>query len=189
MTLPDTASVGDSGHVTDHNLIVDELGRLETDKLDVATATGTYRTIAGRHARAYVSGTVSLTSGTVTTIPLAAETHDTHTMHDTVTNNSRIVLNRVGVWLVQGQVSFVANSTGIRQVRIQVNGALGTYGAYVATPAAASPFLTLLNMSTVVKTTVTTDYVELTGFQNSGGSLDVNAGPSETWLSAIWIGE
>lgn len=46
MTLPDTASVGDSGHVTDHNLIVDELERLETDKLDVATATGTYLTQA-----------------------------------------------------------------------------------------------------------------------------------------------
>lgn len=122
-------------------------------------------------ARVTHSTTQSLSTATVTTLSFDTEHYDTWAMHDTVTNNSRLTAVKPGVYLVGGHVEFPANATGQRGLYIYLNGA--TYLAYAIHDAAAANE-TAVTVSTVDSFNVG-DYVELRGYQSSGGALNVNA--------------
>lgn len=70
--------------------------------------------------QAYATGTTSLTANTYVTVAYAAENWDTDTMHDNVTNNSRITFTTAGKYVV------IANSATTSPVvfgnRIRLNG-------------------------------------------------------------------
>lgn len=111
---------------------------------------------------------------TWTSITFTAEDIDSHNGHSTAVNTSRYVAQVNGVYLLGGGMWWAANSTGVRIGRWAKNGSL-LVGSGVEVPTivggqvgvAYKPYLVTLNVS---------DYVELQGWQNSGGNLDTYVG-------------
>lgn len=122
-------------------------------------------------ARVTHNANQSTTTGVSFTLAFNTERFDTDTIHDTVTNNSRLTCKTAGKYLVTGNVSFAANATGIRQLQIKLNGAT-TVGAVGWS--ASSAGTTDLVVVTLYDMAVN-DYVELIAAQNSGGALNVLA--------------
>jgi hypothetical protein len=124
-------------------------------------------------ARVYHNANQSTTSGTPLLLALNSERFDTDTIHDTVTNNSRLTCKTAGVYAIKGTVRFASNSTGARTLAIKLNGT--TYLAYTQTNAVSSGSLaTILNIATTYAMAVN-DYVELEATQSSGGALNVES--------------
>ena len=127
-------------------------------------------------------------------VDLDGEDYDTDTMHSTSTNPSRVTLTRPGIWFVsavseaQQGAATVVNSTGLR---IGVNGT-GFRNAKIvdASGSGSTGFYNyFMNVSAIVFTSTTTDYVELEMRQDSSVSLVVGYGSSQTThLCATWLG-
>lgn len=73
------------------------------DSVDINGTTIDHKAIACRMTRSSTLGSV-VSGGTVTTVPFTSEDYDTHTLHDTGTNTTRITVNKAGVWGVYGTI-------------------------------------------------------------------------------------
>jgi hypothetical protein len=129
--------------------------------------------------RVYHNATQSLTSGTETALAFNTEIQDqagnaADTMHDNVTNNSRLTCRYAGIYHVTGNIQFAGNATGSRILFLRVNGTASQYHAYVAIPASTT-VPQVLHVSCDISLAVN-DYVQLFAQQDSGGALNVNAG-------------
>jgi hypothetical protein len=120
---------------------------------------------------------MNITTATVTAVGFTAEDHDSDSLHNNATNNSRILLNQIGRWSVWYVARFDANTAGAREAYMCVNTAgVGTgatrYGWAGASPhsptGAVFPYL---HGYDEIEATATTDYVELFLYQSSGGTL------------------
>lgn len=131
----------------------------------------------------------SVASSAWTSITCDASTVDTYGMHSNSTNNSRATAQVAGWYRPAGSAAFAANGTGARGSRFAKNGAavLGT--------ASFGPPLTTGNASSLPAVSLPVllavgDYLELQGFQTSGGVLntftasDVNSAFTVSWLHA-----
>lgn len=120
---------------------------------------------------------------------LNSERYDTDTMHSTVTNTGRITINTAGVYELFGCIEFAANATGIRGIRLAINGNTAT-GDIASNywPSNGAVIGTALSISSIWKFAVG-EYVEVAAFQNSGGNLAIqrldSASPE---FAATWIG-
>ena len=141
-------------------------------------------------AYAWQSTTVSTTTSTSTLMPFQSEVFDVvqsgdSPMHDTSTNNSRIVVRTPGKYTITGQVTFDNNGTGVRQAFIRLNAA-GAAGGGTQVTLANAPALTAVPTSVplaiVTIPLVAGDYVELFGWQNSGGALGTTIGQGLTFM-------
>lgn len=120
-------------------------------------------------------------------IPFNAEDFDTHALHDVATNNSRIVLNQVGIWEVGWSVPWLISTgyTGGSDLEIAVvkNGTWGgspqslTSGAAtvedfesVSVDAGGTSVRPMHHGSTLVRATAITDFVELGAFCDVTGT-------------------
>ena len=111
---------------------------------------------------------------------------DSNSLHSTVTNSSRITLPDAGLYLVVGQFRWESNATGVRRIYLMKNGAstIGTeeYVTYFQNDTSIDdwymPFVWCATFSAA-------DYLEVRGYQTSGGNLDVKA--SGSYFSAIRI--
>lgn len=123
----------------------------------------------------------SHTSGTALLLTWDTEAYDTDTMHSTVTNTSRLVATTAGTYTVNARIAFASNATGIRYLDLRKNAAgavaSGTRIAFDANTAVGSSTVTVVNVAIDV-VLAAADYLEVFGFQNSGGALstDVSAG-------------
>lgn len=127
---------------------------------------------------AYHNTTESISSATWTSASLNSEDYDVGTMHDTVTNNSRITVptNGGGLYLITASVSFAANATGIRSTRIRKNGStLLLQGTSSTIGGSITPMIPL---STVASLNAT-DYIEVQAYQDSGGALNIGSSSNE----------
>jgi len=129
------------------------------------------------------------TTATFIAINWDAEAYDTDTMHDTVTNNSRVVATTAGLYHFCGTVGWNGNATGSRQVQFRTNAAgnpaNGTAVHQVLIVAVNNnpnsvPFAFDLQMNA-------TDYIEAFGWQSSGGSLALQTSVATTNLAARWV--
>lgn len=141
-------------------------------------ATGTTYMLKDVGARVYNSTQVTVTGtggvGTVATvIPFDSERWDTDTIHDTVTNNSRLTCNTPGKYMIYGNVTFNANGgdEGYRSLEIRLNGS--TADADVLAKQASKGI-----SGVAVNMTISTiwgldsgDYVELLARQRSGSNI------------------
>jgi hypothetical protein len=118
-------------------------------------------------ARVYASANVSIANNTVTPVPFDSERYDTDTIHDNVTNNTRLTCKTVGVYLIGGVVWFAANATGYRDVQIAVNGTTIVGRSVVPVSNGTDP--TVVTLSGVPWQLAVNDYVELRVAQNAGG--------------------
>jgi len=138
-----------------------------------------------RITRASVSGNQDILNNTDTSINFSEDTFDTDSMHDTVTNNSRITIRTAGKYLLTASIAFANNGTGRRVLWYLVN---GTTNLDTDEPDTNQNARAWLNLSTVWDFAAG-DYVEVRVLQTSGGTLTVdriaNRSPifTATWLA------
>lgn len=136
---------------------------------------------------AWQSSAQSVTSGAWTSISLNNTTTDPYAGHSDTTNNSRYTAQVSGWYEISGVVAFIANAAGYRAAKCVVNGAVinastgyswnntGSWNSAVTTPVR----VVFLNVG---------DYVELQGFQNSGGALSTTTlGELCSALTVRWV--
>jgi len=163
--------------------IVEELNDIEDVNVPVLTdgyvlywdsAAGKFQLKAGvggytEGARAYHSANQAIATNTITILALDSERYDTDTIHDLVTNNSRLTCKTAGKYLIVAQVTFATHATGYRSISIRLNGSdLIGYNLADAVPADWTSFAT----STIYDLSVD-DYVELRIFHTAGENIDV----------------
>jgi hypothetical protein len=124
----------------------------------------------------YNNTTQSLSDSSLTAITFNTEDYDVGSMHSTSVNTSRMTCpaNGTGAYLVIGKVAYAANATGVRVARVRKNGAdIATQSTQAATAGS-----TQVVQTTCVVGMTPGDYVEVYGFQTSGGAL--NTGDAAT---------
>ncbi len=110
----------------------------------------------------------TIANATWTAIQFDAEYFDTDTMHDNVTNNTRITIRTAGYYMIGGCVEWVSNTTGMRLMQIWKNNAVVlTSAVHNSDQYGAAPG----TLSTVHYLAVN-DYIELLVYQASGGNLN-----------------
>lgn len=110
-----------------------------------------------------------LGTGAWTAIGMDSSTFDNYGGHSNTTNNSRYTIQAAGKYLVSGAVAYVGNGTGSRGTKAEKNGAVvqGPYSLHTATTTRAMSEST----SGFIIPCVVGDYLELYGFQDTGGNL------------------
>lgn len=136
-------------------------------------------------ARVYHNANQTITTATDTVLAFNSERFDSHGFHDTVTNNSRLTIpaGKAGKYMIGASSDWVANATGIRELRLRINGttyiALTTGDADLVGEGWRNTLATLYDLAVG-------DYVEAIVRQTSGGNLDVQTNGSyspEFWLA------
>lgn len=147
--------------------------------------------------RVYHNANQSVTDNTVVTLAFNAERFDTATMHDTVTDNSRITIGTAGVYVVGGHAE-IAAGTDYASSWI----AIGINGGGTATALALSSDGTFTDGGTGVVHSISTawkfaagDYIQLLVYQNNTANAARNvlasAAPGKSYgceFFATWIG-
>lgn len=146
-----------------------------------APATNATLAINGPAFSAYQSSAQTLSNATWTKIQLQTEEFDTASAFD-ATTNYRYMPTVAGYYQVQGLITFAGNASNIyTTASIYKNGTAfksnQTYGAYASGPIIVA--LVYLNGST--------DYVELYGYQASGGNLNTTIGQANTYFQASMV--
>jgi hypothetical protein len=134
----------------------------------------------------------SISNDTSTAITYTGEDFDTDGFHSTVTNTSRITIpaGKGGYYYIYAYLSFQDNATGSRAIHINKNGSRIATFTRVQTVTESGATTTI--GGTMVFNLAATDYIEVLGYQKSGGSLNVlgSASPDD-WRSrfgAYFIG-
>lgn len=126
------------------------------------------------HCRVRNSANVSHTStGNYQAVTFDSERVDVGAMHDTSSNTSRLTVpaGGGGLYAAGGLIEFAANATGRRGIQIRLNGTTIIARTEAANLGANDHPLTI---ATVYQLTAG-DYLELMGFQGSGGNLNMAA--------------
>ena len=121
---------------------------------------------------------------TTTAITFDTETFDTNAFHTGSDAKITIPSGKGGKYLIVATISFSTNTTNGRFIGLYKNGSLikimvnapGTANDYVRIPA-----------STIVDV-VATDYLELKAYQDSGSTLTILEGTTETTYSGTFLG-
>jgi hypothetical protein len=145
---------------------------------DSTTATGLkWASIATgfKGALVYVSSSQSIANSTDTYVTFAAETFDTDSFHDNVTNNTRLTIptGLGGKYLFTAIVGFDTNTTGRREA-IMFRNRTTVIASTLVAPTTGN--WTQWGFSQIIDASAG-DYFELRVWQNSGGSLNL---PSST---------
>jgi hypothetical protein len=136
-------------------------------------------TFVGCDLRKTANQTIS--NNSVTKITFDSENYDTNGFHDNSTNNTRITIptGYGGKYMFTFIASWENNSTGWRSIIFYVNGSeaenvsrLNNSGTIMVANASLC-----LNLNAG-------DYVEFAGYQNSGGTISINAGTASQNLAA-----
>lgn len=140
--------------------------------------------------RVYYLSNSSIATATFTAISFLSERYDVGGCHSTASNQSRLTVptGGDGVYHIGGNATFAANATGIRELRIRLNGS--TYIAVQSDTTVSASGDHSMNVSCEYKL-VAADYVELVVYQTSGGLLNVNASTNyspEFWWSWQGVG-
>jgi len=109
------------------------------------------------------------TTATWQAVALNTDIYDPLDMHNVSTNNTRVYLPYNGFYLISGGIAFAANTTGIRAIGIRIDGSEFTLVQAMET---SSYGASSMNISGVAKVSANS-YIELMGYQNSGGALDM----------------
>lgn len=142
-------------------------------------------------ARLIMQADTASTNSTPFPVPFAAGSQDYLPFggHNTVTNNTRLVLPFPGRYLAYGVVAWFSTANGARETSIYKNGT-----AIVGSTTRNLPGQALQvahNSQATFSANGTTDYIQLVGTQSSGGALNVMGISVTAWathLSVIYLG-
>ncbi|ANZ35527.1 hypothetical protein BBK82_04965 [Lentzea guizhouensis] len=121
------------------------------------------------------TATQTLTTGVGAPINFQVEDRDNFAGHDNVTNNSRYTAQVPGWYELNGGIAFAASGVGARVSQWNKNGAM-IDGSDLAFPSAGAGLATRIPARTTQVQLAAGDYVQLVGFQDSGGPLDTFTG-------------
>lgn len=144
---------------------------------------------------AYHSAAQTLTTATWTLINLTSEVYDIvqsgdSPSHDTSTNPARLYFRTAGKYELAAQMQFASNATGLRAAEVRLNSG-GTHGGTLLTTAVSSPTsggVTSVTLPTTVLDYNAGDYVELYGYQASGGNLATSVGQGMSFMRIRLVG-
>jgi hypothetical protein len=123
-------------------------------------------------ARVFHNTTQSITTATLTALAFNSERFDTDTIHDTVTNNSRLTCKTAGKYQITGNIEWAASPTTNAQIDIFLNASTQIARSVFALTVSAD--FRVMNVTTLYDLAVN-DFVELRVFQQSGGSININS--------------
>jgi hypothetical protein len=123
--------------------------------------------------RVYHSVAQALVTAVITTIAFDTEVWDTDNIHDNAFNNSRLTCTKAGLYWIGGGITYAAHAVGRRMVYIYLNA--GTYLAAQTSVTNTEGATHHVALGTIYKLIVG-DFVELRGYQTSGGNLNANGG-------------
>jgi hypothetical protein len=157
--------------ITNRVLYVKDTGSGNTGWILYASGSGT--SVVGHGCSVYHNVNQSATTSVTLYHAFNSENWDTNNYHDPVTNNSRITIptGEGGRYLIQGEVSWASNVIGYRGLQILKNGSVTLSNMNQAPPGSSVMGMRI----SVVASLVDGDYVELLGFQTSGGNLNSEA--------------
>lgn len=140
-------------------------------------------------ARLRQTSAQSIANNTYTSLLFNVEDYDSAAGHSTSSNTSRYTCQVAGLYRLSGKVGWAGNATGRRASAWAVNGTQvdGTEIAIIATSGAGVEH----PAATIDVQLAVSDYVELQGFQESGGSLNTNvsSGPADSYATIRWVCE
>jgi hypothetical protein len=137
-------------------------------------------------ARVYASATLTINNNTATAIAFDSESFDTDAFHSTSVNNSRFTIpsGKDGYYRITFSTYWLTlNASGRRRYAIYKNGV-----ETVAFEGAASSTSYMNQTGTTTMNLVATDYIESFCLQNSGGTMDINAGSTATFFEIQYLG-
>jgi len=120
-------------------------------------------------ARVTHSATQSIANNTVTALAFDTERFDTDTIHDNVTNNSRLTCQTAGKYCLIAQGAFANNATGERQMTVRLNGGTQLGNTLQDAVNGDETYFFAVTFTDLV----VGDYVEIEFWQNSGAALNV----------------
>jgi len=172
-TVPSQSTVSVGGKVT---------AALWND--DVRDAVGFL--LAPPRCRLWSTAAVSATTSTYTAMTWDSEDYDTDGMHSTSSNTSRITIATDGLYQLSGAIGWAASATGRRWQQWYKNGTtLGVDYSLIVNAGSSSAIV--CPAPTVTVSLVAGDYIELFGWQDSGGSLNMNPTSSYSYAEARWV--
>ena len=130
------------------------------------------------------SGAQTLTHNTPAAVTFDGENYDVGSAHDNSTNNHRLTVptGGAGTYMIVGNVSYVANSAGLRAAALIKNGA--TVLASVVINAVVGDGTAM--QAVAVAQLAAADYVHLSVLQTSGGNLDASAAGTFLQWVKVW---
>lgn len=147
--------------------------------------TSTFVPPAHTRCRAYSSaGVTASANNTLVLVPLGAESYDIPTtMHSVSSNTSRITVPVAGCYHIVAQVTWAANVTGRRLVTVRKNAAGSSGGGtqVMNNSVGAATSTTQFQVADELELAAN-DYLEIFAFQASGGTLDIVAGETNTFM-------
>lgn len=133
-------------------------------------------------ARVTHNATQAIVSGTAPLLAFNTEAFDTDTIHNNVTNNSRLTCKTAGTYLIGAVVPWAGSAGGTyREAGLFLNGA--TLFADVLQGIVSAGVGTAQSLSTIYALAVN-DYVEVRVSHDVGSNLNVNAGVS-FWMVKV----
>ncbi len=124
----------------------------------------------------------SVPAAVFTSIAFDTNTIDTYGGHSTTVNNSRYTAVVAGYYFCSGVVAFAPNATGNRFVEFAKNSA--ALVPDIRVNATTGGWATHIGLANLVQLNVG-DYLELQGWQNSGGALNTESNAS--YLQMQWV--
>lgn len=139
---------------------------------------------AFRGCLVYNSVSQSIPDSSATAVTFDTESFDTDTIHDTVSNTSRLTVP-TGVTKVRltAQVFWATNATGTRRASIYKGGVATYVGNPIDLVNAGTSTSTIQQVVSPPLTVVAGNYFELYVTQTSGGALNINATTDGCWFS------
>lgn len=169
------------GGITEANLV---------DKTATEVITGVWTLpitalIHRAHAQAYKSGNQSINDATETILTFDSEHLDNDGIHDNSTNNARLTATRAGVYRVNAQVIFAANSTNRRRIQFYKGaGVCPGFCQHAASPVGFSGI-----QATVLLPLAAGEFMRCAAYQDSGGALNVIGGADATIFEMELVSE
>lgn len=156
------------------------LGTPSSGTLTNATGLPYAGLIAPPTVKATNSTTQNVLNNATTVMTFDSEEWDNNTMHSTVSNTSRITFTTGGKYTVCATLNYSANATGYRYSDFFLNGATVLSASIDSRTAVNNDIGT--NHTCLDYIFSAADYVEVRGFQNSGGTRAVTAVFSAKWI-------
>lgn len=122
-------------------------------------------------AHVYHNANQTITTGVNTILAFNSERYDTDTIHNNITNNSRLTCKTAGKYILIAVIRWAGNATSTRSILLRHNGSLliGVHSMQGFTGDDNS------EIAATIYDLAINDYVEVRARQNSGGNLNVNS--------------
>jgi hypothetical protein len=140
-------------------------------------------TFVGASAQSMAAQTIA--NNTQTTLNWELEDWDTNSIHDNVTNNSRLTIpsGKSGYYQVNTFFVWANNATGVREIILSKNGSTLYFTSL--TPSTNQGF----GQASFIVSATAGDYFQLSVYQSSGGNLDAkNANAAANRFQIAYLG-